>query len=512
MAAARRPLAARLALTPVVMLAAARSCAAAPRCLRAAPAFAQQMAPVLGLHGPAGALWRGGRGTCTAAPRFGARGFAQRVPPRARAVARTVARMAAAGAEEDTGLWADAGTTFEGLGLGAELADALGQLGFSRPTRIQAAALPAILAGKDVVMGAETGSGKTLAYVLPALQRVLGEREAWDKRPEVLVLVPNQELARQVTAVIASIARANAELAAPVAMLAGSAGLSREASCAMLVATPSAILRNTEPTYLDQVHTAIVDEADMLLDGGFVADVTRILDFLCPRVSNSAMRRLSKEGKTLEDGQAELPRQPAQVLFAAATLPDWKGDKVKSVVRTLRKRFPDAENIATEQLHKQSRAASHDWIDLGRGASQDDTHAALLELLRGERRGLRTMVFCNTVRDATTAHEFLREEGLHSALLLHKEVPPGERAAALAKLASLPSLDAEAIENGEWVLVCTDIAARYIILKSVLASVFVRHMCRTRTLRETQEIQPPAVASYTTGVGILHNSRNPRQQ
>ena len=80
----------------------------------------------------------------------------------------------------------------------------------------------------------------------------------------------------------------------------------------MLVATPSAILRNTDPYFLEQVHTAIVDEADMLLDGGFVTDVTRILDFLCPRVSNTAIRRLSKEGKTAEDGKAELPRQPAQ--------------------------------------------------------------------------------------------------------------------------------------------------------------------------------------------------------
>ena len=299
------------------------------------------------------------------------------------------------------------------------------------------------------------------------LQRVLSEREAWDRRPEVLILVPNQELARQVTAVISSIAGANAELSVPVAVLAGSAGLSRDASCVVLVATPSAILRNTEPTYLEQVHTAVVDEADMLLDGGFEADVTRILDFLCPRVSNTAMRRLSKEGKSAADAQAELPRQPAQVLFAAATLPDWKGDKVKSVVRTLRKRFPDAESIATEQLHKQSRAASHDWIDLGNGASKDDGHAALLQLLRGERKGLRTMVFCNTVKDATETHEFLKDEGMQGALLLHKEVVPAERAAALAKLASLPSLDAEAIENGEWVLVCTDIAARGIHIPDV---------------------------------------------
>jgi len=369
-------------------------------------------------------------------------------------------RMQASADVEDTGLWSDGDATFAGLGLSEGLTDAIKQLGFTRPTKIQAATLPAILEGKDVVMGAETGSGKTLAYMLPTLQRVLGEREDWDRRPEVLVLVPNQELARQVAAVISTVTSASEALSVPVTMLAGSAALSKEAACAVLVATPSAILRNTEPAYLDDIHTCIIDEADMLLDGGFLTDVTRILDFLCPRVSNSQARRLAKEGKTVEEGKAELSRQPAQVIFAAATLPDWKGDKVKSVVRVLQKRFPDAQHISTAQLHKQSRAASHDWMDLGERSTKDDAHAALLELLRGERRGLRTMVFCNTVKDAKDTHEFVVESGYAGVLLLHKEVPPAERAAALAKLATLPSQDNEAIENGEWILVCTDIAAR----------------------------------------------------
>lgn len=268
-------------------------------------------------------------------------------------------RMQATVKAEETGLWAGEGETFASLGIHENLAQALAHLGFTRPTRIQAATLPAILGGQDVVIGAETGSGKTLAYMLPALQKVLPERTDWDKRPEVLVLVPNQELARQVTAVVRKITGTNDALEVPVTMLAGSSGLSQSATCAILVATPSAILRNTSPSYLDQVHTVIVDEADMLLDGGFVADVTRILDFLCPRLSNTALRRLAKEGKTADDGKDELERQPAQVVFAAATLPDWKGDKVKSVVRMLRKRFPDAQHITTEQLHKQSVRGLH---------------------------------------------------------------------------------------------------------------------------------------------------------
>jgi hypothetical protein len=355
---------------------------------------------------------------------FGVWGAKRGVSLFARPSSTTLLHMQAAASMEDSGLWADNDATFAGLGLRTELVEALTQLGFARPTRIQAATLPALLAGKDVVMGAETGSGKTLAYALPMLQKVLVDRDAWDKCPEVLVLVPNQELARQVTAVIQRITTLKDELNVPVTMLAGSAGLSQSAACAVLVATPSAILRNTNPSYLDQVHTAIVDEADMLLDGGFVADVTRILDFLCPRVSNSAVRRFAREGKTAEDAQAALEREPAQVVFAAATLPDWKGDKVKSVVRVLRKRFPEAEHIATKQLHKQSRAASHDWVDLGQGTSKDDVRAALLGVLQGERRGLRTLVFCNSVTDCKETHQFLTEAGYSGALVLHKEVPP----------------------------------------------------------------------------------------
>ena len=77
---------------------------------------------------------------------------------------------------------------------------ALGRMGFTTPTPVQAETLPALLAGGDVVMGAETGSGKTLAYVLPLLQRLLAERDAvgldHDYKPEALVLVPNQARTR----------------------------------------------------------------------------------------------------------------------------------------------------------------------------------------------------------------------------------------------------------------------------------------------------------------------------
>ena len=163
---------------PLAMIAAAARCAAGPRCFiqqRSSAVAAWAQLPFMGLRGkptppgasctaraPAASLrW----GVALRAGAGGARALGQgTAAPARRGAPKTIARMAAAAGSEDTGLWADAGTTFAGLGLGAELVDALGQLGFSRPTRIQAATLPAILAGKDVVMGAETGSGKVYIY------------------------------------------------------------------------------------------------------------------------------------------------------------------------------------------------------------------------------------------------------------------------------------------------------------------------------------------------------------
>ncbi|CAN0275641.1 unnamed protein product, partial [Phaeothamnion confervicola] len=111
---------------------------------------------------------------------------------------------------------------FEALGLGPELCMRLSELGLETSTAVQATAVPRILAGKDVVIGAETGSGKTLAYLMPLLQRLLlardapeptpeppeellGGAQAWCLFPDAIVLLPNRELCEQVVAVANSL-------------------------------------------------------------------------------------------------------------------------------------------------------------------------------------------------------------------------------------------------------------------------------------------------------------------
>jgi superfamily II DNA/RNA helicase len=127
--------------------------------------------------------------------------------------------------------------------------------------------------GKDVVLGAETGSGKTLAYLLPVLTRMLANkpvegdgRPLWtDRRPRVLVLTPNQELAGQVLRVLDSLALGDDALGAVVA---GAQGFPKGEMCKVMIATPSGVMRHTDPYLLALVDSVVVDEADFMLDGG----------------------------------------------------------------------------------------------------------------------------------------------------------------------------------------------------------------------------------------------------
>ncbi|EKX31518.1 hypothetical protein GUITHDRAFT_122295 [Guillardia theta CCMP2712] len=304
--------------------------------------------------------------------------------------------------------------SFEATGLDQDLIKAVRACGFERPTRIQEEAIPAILRGKNTVIGAETGSGKTLAYLLPVMQRMLKQMAEegttdFGPNPRALVLVPNQELAMQVALMMQRLSRT--QLA--------------------------------QPEMLDQVKALVVDEADMLMQGGFEDDVRKILDYLCPRISNTKRRMLAKQGLSEEDYVP--PRPPAQVIFAAATLPDWKGDKVKSIVRTLRLLFPDAVHINTMGLHRQSLAVETEWVEV---EDEEESLPLLLDVL-DKSRGVKTMVFCNTIASAKDTHAFLLEHGWE-AHMIHKEVPPAVRAEAL----NLLRVKSDAL------VVCTDIAAR----------------------------------------------------
>ncbi len=171
--------------------------------------------------------------------------------------------------------------SFDSLGLKPELLRAVADKGYTQPTPIQAEAIPAVLSGSDVLAGAQTGTGKTAGFTLPLLQK-LGARSG--KNPRALVLTPTRELAAQVAQSITDYGKYG-DLRTQVIF----GGVSERPQisnlrngCDILVATPGRLLDLCEQraVSLGEVNTFILDEADRMLDMGFIRDIKRVLKML----------------------------------------------------------------------------------------------------------------------------------------------------------------------------------------------------------------------------------------
>jgi superfamily II DNA/RNA helicase len=171
--------------------------------------------------------------------------------------------------------------SFAELGLPEPLVSALGRRGIGEPFPIQAACLPDILAGRDVLGRGQTGSGKTLAFGLPLLARLAGERAA-PTRPRALILVPTRELAVQVWDELTPLGRVFGQRTATVV---GGMSMTRQIQALhrgveLLVATPGRLIDLIErgACSLDDVRTTVLDEADHMCDLGFLPAVRALLD------------------------------------------------------------------------------------------------------------------------------------------------------------------------------------------------------------------------------------------
>jgi ATP-dependent RNA helicase RhlE len=171
--------------------------------------------------------------------------------------------------------------SFSDLGLEPGLVRAVAEKGYDAPTPIQRAAIPAVLAGRDVLAGAQTGTGKTAAFVLPILQRLHAPQGC---APRALVLTPTRELAAQVAESAGSYGRHSALRTVVIF-----GGVSEKpqiaalrAGCDLLIATPGRLLDLAGQRALDlgAVHCCVLDEADRMLDMGFIHDIRRILRLL----------------------------------------------------------------------------------------------------------------------------------------------------------------------------------------------------------------------------------------
>lgn len=181
--------------------------------------------------------------------------------------------------------------SFTTLGLSAELLRAIADQGYSKPTPVQSRAIPVILSGKDVLAGAQTGTGKTAGFALPLLQLLNGRPCTKVKNSiRALILTPTRELAAQVEESVAAYGK---YLPLKSAVIFGGVKINPQIGelrrgVDVLVATPGRLLDHVQQRTLDlsKVEILVLDEADRMLDMGFIRDIKRILTLLPGRRQN----------------------------------------------------------------------------------------------------------------------------------------------------------------------------------------------------------------------------------
>ena len=199
--------------------------------------------------------------------------------------------------------------SFSDLGLAPELLRALGDAGYTEPTPIQRQAIPAALAGRDLLAAAQTGTGKTAAFALPMLQRLSATRAA---APRALILAPTRELAAQINESIKTYGRhfrlRSAVIFGGVGMMPQVDRLRRDID--LIVATPGRLLDHLRQgtVNLGAIEILVLDEADRMLDMGFIPDVRRLLAAL-PRKRQTLFfsATFNEEIRTLASGMLQDP-------------------------------------------------------------------------------------------------------------------------------------------------------------------------------------------------------------
>ncbi|WP_329241550.1 DEAD/DEAH box helicase [Actinoallomurus sp. NBC_01490] len=313
----------------------------------------------------------------------------------------------------DPALWRlKALTTFHDLGVIPEIAAALESEGIVEPFPIQSLAVPIGLSGHDIIGQARTGTGKTLAFGIPLLQRI----EHGGKKPLALVIVPTRELAVQVTD---DLNVAGGKLGTRVLSVYGGRAYEPQIDALRegveaVVGTPGRLLDLVKQKHLDlsQVSVLVLDEADRMLDLGFLPDIERLVD--------------------------RVPARRQTMLFSA-TMPG-------EIVALSRKYLTRPTNVRAES-HEESEATPQ-VVQHVFQAHQMDKPELLSRVLQARGRGL-TMVFCQTKRACDRVADDLVKRGF-AAAAVHGDLGQGQRERAL-----------RAFRSGKIdVLVATDVAAR----------------------------------------------------
>jgi ATP-dependent RNA helicase RhlE len=303
--------------------------------------------------------------------------------------------------------------SFENLGLSADILRAVREQGYTHPTPIQAQAIPVILDGHDIMAAAQTGTGKTAGFTLPMLERLLARKSEGRRPVRVLVLTPTRELAAQVGESISTYGK---YLPLKSAIVFGGVGINPQIDrlrrgIDVLVATPGRLLDlvGQRACDLSMVETLVLDEADRMLDMGFIHDIRKVLALLPKNRQNLLFSAtFSNEIKRLAAG---ILRSPVLV----------------EVARN------ETSAIITQVVHPVDKARKRDLL----------SHL----IKSGDWR--QVLVFTRTKHGANRLAEQLGKDGIHAAAI-HGNKSQGARTKALA------DFKAGAVR----VLVATDIAAR----------------------------------------------------
>jgi superfamily II DNA/RNA helicase len=266
---------------------------------------------------------------------------------------------------------------FSTLGLCDPLLKALADLGYSKPTAIQRQAIPIILSGKDLVAAAQTGTGKTASFVLPLLEKLNTERTLRGKRIRALILTPTRELAVQVEASISQYGK-NLELSS-MAMYGGTDLEPQRQRLIwgvdIIVATPGRLLdmAHQRALHFDELEVLVLDEADRMLDMGFIDDINKIIE--------------------------RLPQQRQNLLFSATISDD---------VRALTKRtISNAVEISISS-DSHSKPKIEQWlITVDKG-----NKSALLSYLIKEQAWTQALIFIETKHGAAKLVSQLEKRGI----------------------------------------------------------------------------------------------------
>jgi superfamily II DNA/RNA helicase len=323
-------------------------------------------------------------------------------------------------------------TTFFDLGLGNEILRALTEVGYERPTPIQAQAIPIVFTGRDILGSAQTGTGKTASFTLPMIE-MLSQGRARARMPRSLILEPTRELAAQVAE--------NFDLYGKhhklsKALIIGGESMSDqekllERGVDVLIATPGRLLDLFERgrIILNDVKILVIDEADRMLDMGFIPDVEKIVSLLSPL---------------------------RQTLFFSATMP------------------PEIKRLADKFLSNPKVISVSPPATPGTNITQHlviveelDKREALRRLIRSEEIK-NALIFCNRKKDVRILCQSLNRHGM-KASELHGDMAQSARTEALEAFR----------RNDANILVCSDVAARGIDIDG-LSHVFnfdVPHHC-----------------------------------